>query len=257
MRKYIAIFLFNLKAQMNFKVDYLFSIFSFAIHVFIFNELWDFILKGKVILGYSRSDLIWYIIIGELIMYLMPGKEYKKIADMIKNGDVANMLIKPINFFKYVIAEEMGCIINLIINFMAAIVMGIAIVGVPSLTFGQSIFFLVALVLSTCLLILVHALMGMLAFFTEENEAYFMVLSKAMLLLVFTPIEFFPNSIQKILFVVPTTYIVYPPSKIWIHFDMTLALKLVLFQLIFLILIFITVKILSQKGVKKINVNGG
>lgn len=153
---------------MNFKVDYLFSIFSFAIHVFIFNELWDFILKGKVILGYSRSDLIWYIIIGELIMYLMPGKEYKKIADMIKNGDVANMLIKPINFFKYVIAEEMGCIINLIINFMAAIVMGIAIVGVPSLTFGQSIFFLVALVLSTCLLILVHALMGMLAFLQKK-----------------------------------------------------------------------------------------
>ena len=257
MRKYIAVFLFNLKSQMNFKIDYIFSIFSFVIHVFIFNELWDFILKGKAILGYSRSDLIWYIIIGEFIMYLMPGKEYKKIADMIKNGDVANMLTKPIDFLKYVIAEEMGCIVNLVINFIAAIVMGIAIVGIPSLTFGQVIFFLLSLVISTCLLILVHALMGMLAFLTEENEAYFLIVSKAMLLLVFTPIEFFPDSIQKILLVLPTTYIVCPPSKIWIHFDLTLTLKLILFQLISLSIIFIIVKILNQKGVKKINVNGG
>ena len=33
---------------MAFITDYLFSLFGFGIHVFVFNELWDYILKDKL-----------------------------------------------------------------------------------------------------------------------------------------------------------------------------------------------------------------
>ena len=39
MKKYLAIFKFNLKSEFNFKVDYLFSMLSFAVHIFVFNAL--------------------------------------------------------------------------------------------------------------------------------------------------------------------------------------------------------------------------
>jgi len=47
MKKYIEIFKYSLKQNMTFKVNYMFSIISLAIHLFVFNELWDYILQGK------------------------------------------------------------------------------------------------------------------------------------------------------------------------------------------------------------------
>ena len=47
MKKYIEIFKYSLKQNMTFKFNYMFSIISLAIHLFVFNELWDYILQGK------------------------------------------------------------------------------------------------------------------------------------------------------------------------------------------------------------------
>ena len=80
MRKYIEIFKYSIKTQIKFIVDYIVSLFSFAIHIFIFNELWDYILQGKQVAGYTREELIWYIIIAEFITY-SAFKIYKKIGD--------------------------------------------------------------------------------------------------------------------------------------------------------------------------------
>ena len=96
MRKYIEIFKYSLKTKLAFIYNYLFSLFSFGIHVFVFNELWDYILKGKSIVGYTKTELIWYIIIAELVTYSAEST-YKKIGSMVKQGDIANMLIKPID----------------------------------------------------------------------------------------------------------------------------------------------------------------
>ena len=67
-------------------------------------KLRDFILKGKEIVGYTKSELIWYIIIAECILY-SGDKKFNKIGDMVKQGDIANMLIKPIDTVNYFIAE--------------------------------------------------------------------------------------------------------------------------------------------------------
>ena len=76
------------------------SLFSFGIHIFVFNELWDYILQGKSIIGYTKEELIWYIIVAEFIIYSFE-TTYKKIATMVKQGDIASMLIKPIDVITY------------------------------------------------------------------------------------------------------------------------------------------------------------
>ena len=79
MRKYIEIFKYSMKTQLRFIYDYVTSLASFMIHIIVFNELWDYILKGKDVAGYSKTELIWYIIIAELITY-SSFKTYKKIC---------------------------------------------------------------------------------------------------------------------------------------------------------------------------------
>ena len=100
-------------------------------------------------------------------------------------------------------------------------------------------------------------LIGMLAFITEENQSFYLIISKAMLLLIFTPLEFFPQVVQTILRFLPTTYIIYAPGKILVDFDVNMALTLVASQVISFLFVYICVYALNRKGVKNINVNGG
>ena len=257
MRKYIDIFKFSLKSEFNFKLYYFFSLFSFVIHIFVFNQLWDFILREKTILGYTKNELIWYIIIGEFIAYSIGKKNYQKISDTIKSGDIANLLVKPVSFIKYMIAEELTCVVNVIVNLVFAIILGIVMGGIMNVTLIQMILLICSIIMSLVLSLLIQIVIGLLAFFTEENQSFYLIISKAMLLLVFTPLEFFPSIVQNILKLLPTTYIVYPVGKILVDFQLNNALMLMLGQLVSLIAISTAVVVLSWKGVKNINVNGG
>lgn len=257
MRKYIEVFKFNLKSKINFKAEYIFSLFSFAIHVFVFNELWDFILRDKTILGYTREELIWYIIIGEFLYYIIGSKNYKEISNMIKNGDVANMLTKPISFLKYIIAIEMTCIVNVVVNFIFAIVLGIFMAKTLSVSLVQMILFAISMIFAITILILIQVMIGMLAFLTEENEAYRLVIFKAILLIILTPLEFFPNIVRCFLSFLPTTYAIYPACKIFVHFEFKNSVNLIICQIISIVVVLVIVNLLNIKGVKNINVNGG
>lgn len=256
MNKYYEVFKFNLKTKMNFKANYFFSLFSFTIHMFVFNTLWDFILNGKTILGYTKPEIIWYIIIGELVYYVS-SHNYKKISDMIKNGDIANMLTKPIDFVKYIYAEEASNIINALINIVFAGILGYMMAGAIVLNNIQIFMFIISISLSILLWVSTQVFIGLLAFITEENKAFYLILSKMMLLLVLTPLEFFPSTVQNILRFLPTTYITYPPSKIFVHFNLTENCLLILGQIVSFFILLLAIKFISKKGEENINVNGG
>jgi ABC-2 type transport system permease protein len=256
MNKYFNIFKFNLKTQLNFKLNYIFSLFSFAIHIFVFSSLWDYILKDKTILGYSKSELIWYVIIGELIIYTLT-HNYKKISLMIKNGDIANMLTKPLNFTLYLLADEMTSIVKVLINIVFAITLGLFMAGTVFFSIPKLIIILISFVMSVFMIMLFEIIIGYIAFITEENEPFYFLLSKLMLIFVFTPMEFYDGIVQKILYFLPTTYIIYPTSKMFIHFDESQVIFFLSGQFISIILLFGIIKFLSWKGVKNINVNGG
>ncbi|MDF2865316.1 MAG: ABC-type uncharacterized transport system permease component-like protein [Clostridia bacterium] len=256
MRKYLEIFKFNLKTKINFKVNFIFSLFSFTIHILVFNTLWDFILKGKTILGYTKPELIWYIIIGEFITYTT-SHNYRKISDMVKNGDIANMLTKPIDFVKYIFAEEASCIVNAVINLIFASILGSLMAGIINLSLVQIVMFILSTILAIILWISIQVFIGLLAFITEENEPFYLIISKAMLLLVLTPLEFFPNIVQKVFIFLPTTYIAYPPAKIFVHFSSLQSIQLIIGQITSLFFIFTVIYFLSIKGIKNISVNGG
>ena len=257
MKKYLAIFKFNLKSEFNFKVDYLFSMLSFAVHIFVFNALWNYILQGKAVAGYTKNELIWYIIVGEIIAYSVGKKNYINISNMIKNGDVANILTKPLSFMKYVISLEATSIVNIGVNFVFGIILGICMAGKITLEPLQICLFFISLILSLSIAIMMSVFIGMLAFLTEENKSFYMVISKAMLLLIFTPIEFFPSTVQTILRFLPTTYEVFPPGKILVSYDLNTALTLIGCQVIALLVVYGAAYAINLKGVRNINVNGG
>ena len=182
---------------------------------------------------------------------------YRRIGEMIRSGDIANMLIKPTNFVLYIFAEECANIVQLSVNAFFGIVLGIAFAGVIEITIIQAIFVIVAVILAVIIQILLQILIGLIAFFTEENKAFYLVLSKLQLLIILAPLEFYPTIMQKIFYFSPTTYSIYVPSKLLVHFDITKGFQLLGLEIIGFLIIVGVISVLYKKGVKKINVNGG
>ena len=256
MSKYAKVFWFNLKTQLNFKVDYIASLFSFTIHVIVFYFLWDFILGDKLSKGYSKEQLVWYVIIGELIVYTVTGM-YKNVSEMIKTGSISNMLIKPINFIGYIAAQEMTAFVRFGFNCIFAVILGIFMGGRLDLSISNFVLFVLSLTLSLVLLMSLNILIGMLAFITEENRAFNNIISKFVLMVLFTPLEFFSDKIQILLRLLPTTYVVYPSAKILVNFNYTDDIMLIVLQIVSIILVCLALYLVYRKGVKDINVNGG
>ena len=65
MKKYLAFAKVAILEQGQKIVDGLGTIFSFCVHIVIFSFLWDFVLEGKTMSGYSRQELVWYVIMAE------------------------------------------------------------------------------------------------------------------------------------------------------------------------------------------------
>lgn len=256
MRKYIEIWKYSIKTKLTFLINYMASLFSFGIHIFVFNELWDYILQGKTIIGYSKEQLIWYIIVAEFIIYSCE-TTYKKIAQMVKQGDIANMLIKPVDVIGYFITEAMANIVRIIINAIFGVILGILFAGKISISPVTIFLFIIASAIGIFTEFLIQIFIGIMAFFTEENKSFWLVTQKIIFFLVFTPLEFYPSFFQKILLCLPTSYLIYAPAKIFIGVDVSQAIRLIICELVSLLVIFIALKKLYKKGVENINVNGG
>lgn len=256
MKKYFEIFKYSLKMNLTFIYDYLFSAISFAVHMFVFNCLWDFILKDGTMYGYDRPTLIWYIIVAEFITY-GASRFYKKVSDMVKDGTIANLLIKPMNFLVYVWFEQSADIIKIGVNAIAAVILGLTMAGPLEISAIQIMLFVIACILSFLISNGIQFIIGLIAFYIEETKSVFFVVQKLQFLLVFVPIEFYGEAIRKVLMFIPTTHMIYAPGLIITRFDIQTALAAITMQFVIFGILIGTTILLYRKGVKKINVNGG
>ena len=255
-KKYFSIFKYSCKVNLTFIYDYLFSIIAYTIHVLVFNSLWDFILKDGSLFGYTKQELIWYIIITEFITYSITSF-YKKISEMVKDGMIANLLIKPMNFISYILAEQSANIIKLFINGIAAIILGMVFGGAITVAPQALILFVISVLLSYIIGMIIQVILGLVAFYIEETKSIWFIIQKAQFLLVFVPIEFYGKFVQKILMLLPTTHMIYTPATILLKYDLQNCIALLAMQIINIIVLSFATCILYKKGVRKINVNGG
>ena len=256
LKKYFSIFKYSLKMNVTFIYDYLFSLISYTVHILVFNSLWDFILKDGSLFGYTKQELIWYIIITEFITYSVI-KFYNKISDMVKDGTVANLLIKPMNFIAYMVSEQSAGILRVLINIVAAIILGNIFGGYMNFEFSAIILFILSTVFALIIGMCIQLILGLIAFYIEETKSIWFIVQKAQFLLVFVPIEFYGNVVQKIIMFLPTTHMIYTPATILIKNNFENSIALIAMQVINIVVLSLITCILYKKGVRKINVNGG
>lgn len=256
MKKYMAFVQIAILEQLKKLVDELGTIFSFCIHITVFSFLWEFVLEGKTMSGYSKQELVWYVIMAEAIMYSFH-YYYRKVANKVEMGDFAYDMTKPFNFLIRTIVEGLAELPMTVILLIAGGIMGWLFVGMIPISFVQVAGSLLIMLLSTMLLLLFNITVGLLSIWLGRDvSSVWLLCSKAMLIFAFTPIELFPSFVQKILLLLPTTHVIYTPASLFVHFSLEKFITSSIYVLIAFAFLTLLLGVIYKKGVKKQNVNG-
>ena len=263
MKKYFHIYISEFMSSLQYTLNILFKLINFIFLIFIFMNLWNYIYSNpnELINDYSKPQMIWYVIITEIIWSASDGRKYcRKISDDVKSGNIAYAINKPYSYIGYALSSHLGettlkTIIAIIVGFsMGAIFLNYF----PPLSIPAIIMIFLSGLLSVLIDSLLITFIGLISFIIEDSNPIFWLYSKLILILgVLFPIEYFPGIWAQIIRYSPIYVICYGPAKLFVDFNFLSAIEIIISQIIYLIISFLMCYTLYKKGVKKLNVTGG
>ncbi len=263
MRKYLYIFKSEIMTNLQYAFDMISGFISYALHIFIFLNLWRYIYSdpSQLIKGYGLNQMIWYVIITELLWTSIGGRSLcRKICDDVRSGNIAYNINKPYSYVEYSLFSHAGATtVRFIFVTILGMILGFIFLGsFPSLNILELLGVLLACALSLIINMLLTISVGLLSFFIEDANPFYWVYSKFILIIgTIFPIEFFPKLLQPIIKYSPIYVICYGPAKLFVDFKLDMFLQILVFQIVYIIISFAICHLIYKKGVKRLNVNGG
>lgn len=263
MRKYLFIFKSELMTNLQYIFNVLTNVMAYFVIIFIYINLWNYIYDDptQLINGYSKAQMIWYVIFTEIIYFSLGGRRACiKLAEEVKSGRIAYTINKPYNYVLYSLFSHMGNVfIKSIVFLIVGLLMGAIFIGeFPVLSFvnvlALLVIFYIALIVNTLFIIVI----GLFSFIIEDSVPMYWLYSKFTLICgALFPIEFFPEKVQKILQFSPVSAINYGPAKLFVSFSWEQLIPILISQIAYMVIAYLLCMLVYRKGVKRLNVNGG
>lgn len=263
MKKYWFVFKSEIMSNLQYIFNIVVGFIGYFIILYIFLNLWNYIYDdpNELINGYSKMQMIWYVIITEILWSVLGGRKLsKKISDDVRGGNIAYNINKPYSYVGYSLASHLGStFIKGIMYIIFGMLVGFIFLGeFPNLNIINLLAVLLCGILATIISTLLIIFIGLLSFFIEDSHPFYWIYSKLILVVgTIFPIEYFPSYIQPILNYSPIYVVCYGPAKLFVDFSYSAFLNVFIFQLIYIVISYLLCMILYKKGVKNLNVNGG
>jgi ABC-type uncharacterized transport system, permease component len=263
MKKYLFILKTEIMSSLQYVYNLAFGFLGYFFILFVFINLWKYMYSdpNKLINGYDMNQMIWYVIITEILWCVLGGRSLcKKICDDVKGGNIAYNINKPYSYIGYCLSSHLGsAFIKGIIYIFLGMMTGFLFLGVfPNLSLLSIIVTLISGILSTIISILLITAIGLISFFVEDANPFYWLYSKMILVLgTIFPIEFFPAVLKPFLMLSPIYVVSYGPAKLFVDFNFSDCFLVLFAQIIYIILAYLICSLLYKKGVKRLNVNGG
>jgi len=263
MKKYLHIYKTTLIENLTYIPNILFGFVNFTVMMFIFLSLWQYMYSdsSQVINGYTMEQMIWYVLIAEALWFGSRNKSLmRQISNDIKSGNIAYNINKPYNYIFYIIAKHLG---EITIKFVAFAIIGTVLgklfVGqIQNFNFANLPLILITVLLGVLINSGIRIAISIISFWIEDSTPFHWVYDKLILVVgTLFPIEMFPVVLRPILKCTPIMVVTYGPAKLLIDFSMSNFIQVIIAQTIYLIVTFAIIMILYERGVKKLNVNGG
>ena len=263
MKKYLYIYKSEIMINLQYITDVFISFIAFTLLIFIFLNLWNYIYSdpNEIINGYSKTQMIWYVIITEIMWMSLSGNSLsRKISNDVRSGNIAYNLNKPYNYIEYSLFSHLGLVTMryIIIGLLGLILGFLFLKTIPNITLLQIPLILLCSILGMIINIILIILISLLSFYIEDAHPFYWLYSKVIIIVgLLFPIEFFPLFLQPIIKFSPIYVICYGPAKLFVNFNYMEFINVIIAQCIYLILSILFCHIIYRKGVRKLNVNGG
>lgn len=263
MRKYAviyrAVFMENLQYMANIAMGFI----SYFIMIFVFINLWDYMYAapGDLIAGYTKEQMIWYVMITEMIWFGARSETIRhQVSADIRGGNIAYLVNKPYRYPLYILAKYTGEW-NIQLPMYAVLTVGIGAVMVGRIP-GFCVFTLLLTIPCMVLGMTIHAVfkicISMLSFWIEDADPFQWLYDKLILVVgTIFPVEIFPAVLQPVLKLTPIYTVCYGPAKLIVDFSMEKYLEILFAQVVYLFMGVILMFWIYEKGGRKLYVNGG
>ena len=263
MKKYLFIFKSELMSHLQYIFNTLVGFITYFIILFTFLNLWQYIYSdsNEIINGYSMNQMIWYVIITEILWSTLSGRSLcRKISNDVKAGNIAYTMNKPYNYIIYWVFNHLGAsTIRGILYIILGMITGFIFLGsFPNLNIFSVVAILLTAILATVINILLIIFIGLFSLFIEDANPFYWLYSKLILIVgVLFPIEYFPKIIRPFLNFSPVYVVSYGPAKLFVDFSLEKFISILTVQIIYVVISYLLCNLIYKKGVKRLNVNGG
>lgn len=217
--------------------------------------------SANLINGYSKDQMIWYVILTETMWFGTRNRTLTtQISNDIKSGTIAYGINKPYHYISYIIAKHLGEIaIRFVLFLIAGLCIGFVFVGgIPNFKLYQIPFVLIVFLLGMFINSFIRMAISVLSFWIEDSVPFHWIYDKMLIVLgMMFPVEVFPLWAQPIIKCSPIFVVTYGPAKLIIDFSLDMVKSVLLAQSIYLLITVVLLLFLFQRGVKRLNVNGG
>ncbi|HXD10449.1 MAG TPA: ABC-2 family transporter protein [Anaerolineales bacterium] len=260
-RKYWFIFQITLTNSLAYPGELIGRSLMIIPFMWVFFQLWKvtFSASGvEVMNGLTMQDTLWYLMLAETIELGRPPLA-RTISENVKDGSIAYLLNKPYDFMLYQFSTAMGeTIFRAILNAIFGGVTVWLLVGAPAHPSG----FIVALpavigawVLHFC----TNAMIGLLAFVTEDVSAFMWIYQKLAFLFggMLIPLDFYPRWLQVISRALPFSSTIYGPARLFVSPTPQLFVNVMLLQIAWIAALGFILTMVYRRGLAQLTVNGG
>lgn len=249
--------------NLAYRSSYFTGIFNYSIQIGAYFFLWDAVYTGRRVLGgLDKEQMLTYVIIAWVVRSFYFSNLDRRIADEIRQGKIALELIRPYNYQLVKYARAFGEAIFRIIFFAApsgVIIYLLRPFGLPP-NLASTLVFAAAAVLSFFINAQISMIAGMFAFFTQSVSGIYR--AKRVIMDLFSglllPISFYPDWARQIIELLPFQAVSYLPNLIYLgKIQGGAALQVLLLQVFWIVVLYITGALFWRFAVRHVVVQGG
>ncbi len=184
--------------------------------------LWTSIMPQEgTLFGYSKQTMVTYVLVAPIVFSIVFSTRTHEISENINSGGLSFFLSKPVGYFKYWFARDLGDkAMN--ISFSVCEFLLFVLIVKPDIFLQTNPyymhFFLLSLLLAIVLMFFIGSLMSMVGFWSPEVWAPRFIFYTLVSFLAGSlfPLDILPGNIYEILKFLPFAYLQYFPIKIYL-----------------------------------------
>lgn len=262
-QKYVSLTLTSIQRAIAYRGTTLLNLLAGLIWVMLVYYLWKTVFSARGMLqGFSWNEMRTYIVIAYAINSLLSFQSLMNMMNTIRTGDVANELLRPIDFLGSQLSQAIGsaCIEGILGSSIAIATSFLFLNIEPPHTLLAFCCFVLAICIGFLIKFFLGYLVALLCFYTLN--AVGLVWAQTAVINLFSgaliPLAFFPNGLRQIILATPFQGIVYTPVALYLGKIQGIQVcQALAIQFLWVIILWLIARLFWRISIRRLDIQGG